>query len=400
VLLGNGTSGIAVSNAAGVGQCLVGNASGAPSFQACPGSDGVRTFNSLNGDVTLDTTSANSFVVSGNNIRIQDATSSIKGLASFDGTNLTIVNGAVNTAQNITTSATPTFAGLNLTTALGVASGGTGRSTLATNGVVVGQGTSAVTTVGTNTAGQCLVSGTGGALSFASCPGSGGVASLNGLNGAVTIDTVTPSSLLVSGNNIRIQDATSSIKGLASFNTDSLTVTNGSVSTVQSINTTATPTFAGLTLTSPLGVGSGGTGRSTLAAGSLLIGNGSGAISTLGTSVAGKCLVSGASGTLSFLDCPGTDVVSSLNGVSGAVTVTAVDPASIDTTGNTITVKDASYTTKGLASFNGGNFVVSNGAVNTIQKIATTSSPTFAGLTLSSALGGSKWRDWGWKFCN
>lgn len=387
VLLGNGTSGIAVSNAAGVGQCLVGNASGAPSFQACPGSDGVRTFNSLNGDVTLDTTSANSLVVSGNNIRIQDATSSIKGLASFDGTNLTIVNGAVNTAQNITTSATPTFAGLNLTAALGVASGGTGRSTLATNGVVVGQGTSAVTTVGTNTAGQCLVSGTGGALSFASCPGSGGVASLNGLNGAVTIDTVTPSSLLVSGNNIRIQDATSSIKGLASFSTDSLTVTNGSVSTVQSINTAATPTFAGLTLTSPLAVGSGGTGRSTLAAGSLLIGNGSGAISTLGTSVAGKCLVSGASGALSFLDCPGTDVVSSLNGVSGAVTVTAVDPASIDTTGNTITVKDASYTTKGLASFNGGNFVVSNGAVNTIQNIATTSSPTFAGLTLSSALG-------------
>ncbi|OJU87984.1 hypothetical protein BGO17_03285 [Candidatus Saccharibacteria bacterium 49-20] len=387
VLLGNGTAGIAVSNAAGAGQCLVGNSSGAPSFQACPGSDGVRTLNSLNGDVTLDTTTSSSLLVSGNNIRIQDATSAIKGLASFDGNNLTIVNGAVNTAQNITTSSTPTFAGLNLSAALGVVSGGTGRASLATNGVVVGQGTSAVTTVGTTTAGQCLVSGTGGVLSFASCPGAGGVTSLNGLSNVVTIDTVTPSSLLVSGNNIRIQDATSAIKGLASFNTDSLVVTNGSVSTVQSINTTAAPTFAGLTLTTPLGVGSGGTGRSTLAAGSLVIGNGSSAVSTLGTSVAGKCLVSGAGGALSFLDCPGTDVVNSLNGSTGVVTIAGVDPSSITTTGGAITVRDASYTTKGLASFNGGNFIVTNGAVNTVQNIATTSSPTFAGLTLSSALG-------------
>lgn len=387
VLLGNGTSGIAVSNAAGAGQCLVGNSSGAPSFQACTGSDGVSTLNGLNGDVTLDTTSASSLVLSGNNIRIQDATSSIKGLASFDGNNLTITNGAVNTAQNITTSSTPTFAGLNLTAALGVASGGTGRSSLATNGVVVGQGTSAVTTVGTTIAGQCLVSGTGGALSFSSCPGAGGVSSFNGLTGDVTFDTVTASSLLVTGNAIRIQDATSSVKGLASFNTDSLTVTNGNVSTVQSINTGATPTFAGLTLTTPLSVASGGTGRSTLAAGSLLIGNGSSGVSTLGTTVAGKCLVSGAGGALSFLDCPGTDVVSSINGATGVVTLTAADPNSIDTTGDTITILDASDTVKGLASFNGGNFIVNNGAVNTIQNIATTSTPTFAGLTLSSALG-------------
>ena len=387
VLLGNGTAGVAVSNAAGAGMCLVGNSSGAPSFQACPGADGVRTLNSLNGDVTLDTTSASSLAISGNNIRIQDATSSIKGLASFDGNNLTITNGTVNTAQNITTSATPTFAGLNLTAALGVASGGTGRTSLTTNGVLVGQGTSAVSTVSTTTAGQCLVSGTGGSLSFASCPGSGGVSSLNSLNGAVTIDTVTPSSLLITGNNIRIQDATSSTKGLASFNTDSLTVTNGAVTTVQSINTSATPTFAGLTLTTPLGVASGGIGRSALAANSLLIGNGTSAISTLGTSSAGKCLVSGTGGTLSFLDCPGASVVNSLNGVSGALSITAVDPASIDTTGTTITIRDASYTTKGLASFNGGNFIVSNGAVNTIQNISTTSAPTFAGLSLSSALG-------------
>ena len=387
VLLGNGTSGIATTNAAGNGLCLVGNSSGAPSFQACPGSDGVSSLNSLQGEVTIDTVTASSLQVSGNNIRIQDATSVIKGLASFDGSNLVVTNGAVTTAQNITASATPTFAGLNLTSALGVASGGTGRASLATNGILVGQGTSAVATVSTNTAGQCLVSGSGGSLSFASCPGSGGVSSVNGLTGVVTIDTVTSSSLQVTGNNIRIQDATSSTKGLASFNTDSLTVTSGAVTTVQSINTSATPTFAGLTLTTPLSVASGGTGRSSLAANSLLIGNGTGAVSTLGTSVANKCLASGAGGVLAFVDCPGADVVSSLNGLIGAVSVTAIDPASIDTTGSTITIKDASYTTKGLASFNGGNFIVTNGDVNTIQNISSTAAPTFAGLSLSTALG-------------
>lgn len=387
VLLGNGTAGVNVSNAASTGQCLVGNASGAPSFQTCPGTNDVKTLNGLNGDITLATVSASSLATTGATITIQDASASVKGLASFDGNNLTIVNGAVNTAQNITTSATPTFAGLSLTSALGVASGGTGRTSLATNGVVVGQGTSAVTTVATTTAGQCLVSGTGGALSFASCPGAGGVSSVNGLNGALTIATTTASSLLTSGSTIRIQDATASIKGLASFSTDSLTVTNGNVSTVQSINTSATPTFAGLTLTTPLGVASGGTGRASLASGSLVIGNGTGGVTTLGTNVANKCLVSGAGGALSFLDCPGTAVVSSLNNATGAVTVTAVDPTSIDTTGATITIRDASDSVKGLASFNGGNFVVTNGAVNTIQNIATTSAPTFASLTLSSALG-------------
>ena len=387
VLLGNGTSGVAVTNAAGNGLCLVGNSSGAPSFQMCPGSDGVSSLNSLQGEVTIDTVGATSLLVSGNNIRIQDATSSIKGLASFDGSNLVVTNGAVTTAQNITASATPTFAGLNLTAALGVASGGTGRTSFTTNGILVGQGAGALTTVATTTAGQCLVSGTGGSLSFATCPGSGGVSSVNSLTGDVTIDTVTASSLQVTGNTIRIQDATSSTKGLASFNTDSLTVTNGAVSTVQSINTSATPTFAGLTLTTPLGVASGGTGRSSLPANALVIGNGTGAVTSLGTSLSGKCLVSGVGGVLSFVDCPGTDVVNSINGVTGAVSLTAVDPASIDTTGSTITIRDASYTTKGLASFNGGNFIVTNGDVNTIQNISLTATPTFAGLNLSTALG-------------
>src|SRR3989344_1717966 len=56
-----------------------------------------------------------------------------------------------NTGQNLTTLSSPTFAGLTLSSPLGVASGGTGASSL--SGLLQGNGTSAITAV-TGTAGQ------------------------------------------------------------------------------------------------------------------------------------------------------------------------------------------------------------------------------------------------------
>lgn len=89
------------------------------------------------------------------------------------------------------------------------------------------------------------------------------------------------------------------------------------------------------------------------------------------------CLASGVGGTLSFVTCPGAEVVNTLNGQSGALTITAADPSSITTTGTTISIRDASYANKGLASFNGSNFSVTNGAVNTVQDIGTAATPLF-----------------------
>ncbi|MFA4837121.1 MAG: hypothetical protein WC749_13760, partial [Dehalococcoidia bacterium] len=61
-----------------------------------------------------------------------DATTSVKGIASFNSTNFSVASGAVNTIQGISTSATPAFAGLTAT----------GASYLATtSGTNVGIGT-------------------------------------------------------------------------------------------------------------------------------------------------------------------------------------------------------------------------------------------------------------------
>jgi hypothetical protein len=69
---------------------------------------GVLSTNGQVGALTI----ANSSAALGT-ITIDDASTTAKGIASFNGTNFTVTNGAVNTAQDITTGSTPTFAGLN-----------------------------------------------------------------------------------------------------------------------------------------------------------------------------------------------------------------------------------------------------------------------------------------------
>src|SRR5262249_40613414 len=49
-------------------------------------------------------------------ITIDNATTAAKGIASFNSTNFTVSSGAVNTVQNINTTADPTFRNLSLNT--------------------------------------------------------------------------------------------------------------------------------------------------------------------------------------------------------------------------------------------------------------------------------------------
>jgi hypothetical protein len=130
--------------------------------------------------------------------------------------------------------------GLSLSNALTVSNGGTGAASLAGNGVLVGQGTAPVTSIATNTAGLCLLSTTG-TPAWGACPTGSGVTSLNTLTGALNIANAS-----AAGSIITIDDASTTNKGIASFNGTNFTATNGAVNTIQNINSGATPTFAGV----------------------------------------------------------------------------------------------------------------------------------------------------------
>lgn len=128
---------------------------------------------------------------------------------------------------------------LNLTNALTVGNGGTGTTSLANNGVVIGQGANALTAVTAAGPGLCFVS-TAGAPAFSACP-DGGVTSLNGATGDLTIANSS-----TAGSTITLDDASTTQKGIAQFDSDNFTATGGTINTIQDINTTATPTFSGV----------------------------------------------------------------------------------------------------------------------------------------------------------
>jgi hypothetical protein len=133
---------------------------------------------------------------------------------------------------------------LDLGTPLEVINGGTGANTLAANGVLVGNGTSAISSVTAGGTGLCFMS-TAGAPAFSACPSAAGVDMLNGLTGTLTIANAT-----ATGSTITINDASTAQKGIASFSSTNFTASSGAINTIQDINTTAAPTFGRLTVTS------------------------------------------------------------------------------------------------------------------------------------------------------
>ncbi|MBX6333942.1 hypothetical protein IRY61_01210 [Candidatus Saccharibacteria bacterium] len=131
--------------------------------------------------------------------------------------------------------------GLSLSNPLTVSNGGTGATSFAPNGVLIGNGTGPITAVTAPGPNLCLLS-TAGAPIFTACPSASGVTTLNGLNGALTIANAS-----AAGSIITIDNASTSAKGIAQFSSANFTDNGaGVINTIQDIHTGATPTFAGL----------------------------------------------------------------------------------------------------------------------------------------------------------
>jgi hypothetical protein len=111
-------------------------------------------------------------------------------MATQNSTGVTITGGAIDgTTIGQGTPAAGSFTTLNATTPVGVASGGTGRATLTSHGVLVGEATAAINQTAAGTTGQMLLGVTGADPVFGNNPTiTGGT-----IDGA-TIGATTPSS--------------------------------------------------------------------------------------------------------------------------------------------------------------------------------------------------------------
>jgi hypothetical protein len=108
-------------------------------------------------------------------------------------------SGALNGSIGATTPSTGAFTTVTATTPLGVASGGTGNATLTAHGVLLGEGTTAISQTAVGTTGQMLLGVTGADPAFGNNPIiSGGT--INGTPiGATTPSTASVTTLIASG---------------------------------------------------------------------------------------------------------------------------------------------------------------------------------------------------------
>ncbi len=246
------------------GQLIIGSTGLSPGVAAITAGTGITVTNGA-GSITLSATAS---------VPTQFDTDS--GSAAPAANILTVTG-----ANGITTSAAGSTVTVNLTNPVTVPHGGTGNVTNTANGVVYGNGTSAlgVTSAGTN--GQLLIAATGAAPAFATVTGTSGITFVTGANTLQISNSAIPnaalanSSLTVTAGTNMTGGGLVSLGGTVTLNVpDASTATKGAIEIATNAETlTGTATTLAVTpddLTAKLGTqtlrgfgfGGGGSGTS------------------------------------------------------------------------------------------------------------------------------------------
>lgn len=254
--------------------------------------------------------SANTINPAANNFRVATLNANLKSQFA----NVTTANvGTVNASSANLTS-------LSLGTALSVPNGGTGGTTFTNGAILVGGGTSPFTTLanstftptGSGASNNTITSVTVDAYGRLTAATFGAISGLNVDQGGTGASTF-------SAGQVLIGDGTNSLKQLANVSAVSATVT-----AANTVGTLTTDVYGRVTAftqqeISGLTVTQGGTGASTFTNGAILIGSGSGALTTLANSTYTATGTGGQASTLTSLtvDSYGRVTAATFQSISG-----------------------------------------------------------------------------------
>ena len=203
------------------------------------------------------------------------------------------------------------LASLSLDTALTVANGGTGASTLTDGGVLLGSGTGAVTALGQATDGQLIIGDTGGDPILSTLTAGTGVTIANSA-GAITINATG------TGGTVTSVTGTGTVSGITLTDDGSSTAPTLTLGGTLLVNLTADVG------TSILPIANGGTNISTYGTGDILYASAINTLSKLGIGTAGQVLTV-AGGIVSWAT-PTTGDITELTEGAGITITDAIGP--------------------------------------------------------------------------